>query len=597
MMGNVIVRAVPLLALVTGGLRLAAGCSAAGDRDPGGSEGVGGGGGVAAVGGAGGIGGSGGNGGSGFGGGIVGGCPSPPTNEVLQAGITPSEAAVFEATPGFAPPFVFDPPSGVVLPGGWPSPRFLVHTAAMPGVVRLELKAGELAVGYVGRPVASPLAHSDSVVQGTWWTVNAPDSFWDAVRCEAGSGTLSWRVLYAATGAQAPGGVAEGSMRLLEGAEEPDMTFWQIEDVSGGVFSIERLAVGANPSTLVSGNGGCVGCHVVSPDGKDVAYQRPGTGGSWRINVMRPMASGPVTSPALSASGAMLLSSTSLGAPTASAGAWSDATGRWLTAVALSGGATQLGRLSLVQVDAAAAAMTIGPEPVPGNATYKAALPVMAPDGGRIVYVATTGMVDGRTTENTGASFDLWQVPVTTVKDGAPTFGTPAALPFASGTPEGEIYPAFSHDGELLAYTRVGAGRGAYDEETGQIFVVTADGASAPVSIAGNLAPQNAAVYSGLGLTNAWPRFGQQTVERPEGRYYFLLFSSRRGSPQLWESRVGGSVAPGGRPLPRIYLAAVLVTPEGEVASFPAALVPGQRVDAGAHTADFTVVTSVPPPQ
>ncbi|AKT38656.1 PD40 domain-containing protein [Chondromyces crocatus] len=596
-MKSAIVRALPMLAVVVGGLPSSTGCAAGREPapDPSSSVSVTGGG-AGGAGGEGGAAGAGGEGGAGTGGGTTTPCPTAPTQEILAAGVLPADAAVFEQPPGATSPFVFDPPSGVVLPAKWPTPRFLVHTDTLPKLVRLELRVGTQTLGYVGRPAPSPPAHADSVVQGAWWTVSVPDVFWTSVSCQAGSGVVAWRILHALEGMQNPSGVTEGAMRLITGADPPDLTYWQIEDAVGATLSIERLAVGSNPKTLIGGSTGCVGCHAVSPDGRDVIYQRPGGNNSFRLDVVRPLASGTITSPTLTSLASTVLANAPLGTPSVSTGAWGDTTGRWVTAVSLSTFPAQQGRLALLQIDASAATMTIGPEAVPGNAAFRVALPQMAPDASRIVYVATDGMLEGRATGEPDKTFDLWQVPVTLTKDGPPVFGTPAALNFASNTPHGEVYPSFSSDGQLLAFMRVPQGRGAYDEETGEIFLMHASASLPPVPLSANLGPQGPAVYSGLGLTNAWPRFGPQTVDRPEGRYHFLLFSSRRGSPTLWEARVDGSVPHGGRPLPRIYMAAVLVTPDRQIASFPAALMPGQRVDAGAHSGDFTKVTAVPPP-
>jgi hypothetical protein len=123
-----------------------------------------------------------------------------------------------------------------------------------------------------------------------------------------------------------------------------------------------------------------------------------------------------------------------------------------------------------------------------------------------------------------------------------------------------------------------------------------ADGAAPPVRLAGNDAPADGSVFSGKGLSCSWPRFGEAAVTTLEGTYYLVVFSSRRGSPELWKDEGGGSADLGGRPIVHLYLAAVLLRADGSITSFPAALVPGQRVDAGAHTATFTTVTSVPPP-
>jgi hypothetical protein len=228
------------------------------------------------------------------------------------------------------------------------------------------------------------------------------------------------------------------------------------------------------------------------------------------------------------------------------------------------------------------------------GAPLRAASAVLAPDASSILFVATDSMIDGYF--DLGQRADLWSVPVTLAKDTPPLFGTPAPLPHVSGTDANETHPALSHDGQLITFTRTAPGSRGYDEETAEIWVMPADGSAAPTRLASNDAPSDASTYAGLGLTSSWSRFGQSVLETPDGSYYFLLFSSRRGSGELWEDRSLGSNHIPGRPIPRLYLTMVLRHPDGSLDSYPALLVPGQRPDQGAHTATFVSVTSVEPP-
>ncbi len=579
--------------VLAGGLRLVPGCAASGEpRDFAAEEeetatasttGAGGGG----AGGAG-------TGGLGVGGALACGLPG---EDVIGAGVDAARAAALEAPAGSSAPFVFDPPSGAVLPGGWPSPRFLAHSDLLPELVRLELTIGGDTFGYVVAPSPAPAADPATPPSGSWWTVALPQDLWEAAACGAAGAPIDWRIRHLAAGDDAPAGVAQGSLRLLPGGFEPDMTYWQIAQggAQAGQFSIERLAVASStPQQLVEGGSGCIGCHTSSPDGQDIAYQRLG-GPGWQVDVVRPQQGGPaIVSPVVTPSAAAVLAGTPFMVPTTSAAAWSDADGRWIGGVTYGESTGYAGRLALLQVDAPSAAMAIAPEVGPKG--FQPALPALAPDASRLVFVATDGMADGRTLESPGHTFDLWQLPVTLAKGQAPVFGEVTPVPHASGTAEGETYPTFSRDGALLAFSRVAIGRGAYDEETAEVMVMPADGALPPVRLAANDAPTGGAVYAGLGLTSSWPRFGEQTVEAPDGTYYFVVFSSRRGPADLWKDKGGGSVPVAGRPLPRLFLTVVRRAPGGGLATFPAVLVPGQVVDAGAHTADFTVVTSVEPP-
>ena len=55
-------------------------------------------------------------------------------------------------------------------------------------------------------------------------------------------------------------------------------------------------------------------------------------------------------------------------------------------------------------------------------------------------------------------------------------------------------------------------------------------------------------------------------------------------------------VAVAGRPIAHLYLATIFVGTDGSIQSSAATYLPGQRVDAGAHTAAFTTTAAVPPP-
>ncbi|MBI4956685.1 MAG: hypothetical protein HY908_32000 [Myxococcales bacterium] len=537
---------------------------------------------------------SGGNG-QGAGGGFNGGGCGLSVLDDLGVGVSAADAAVFAEPAGAQAPLVFDPPSGALVPDVWPSPRFLVHTSAMPALAALELVVGGETLRFTAIPEAAPKAHDDSTVTGAWWTIALPDATWEAVRCLGAE--IGWSVRWAAAGAAAPAGETTGELRLLGGlAEAPDLNYLEIVQPDSvqapSDFAVQRLALeSGTPQTLATNEEqGCIGCHAVSPDGADLAYQTLEAG--WRVKVMRPHDGAPPTpSPFVSPSAQALLDTTSLTVPSMARDAWSDATGHWLAAVGSDGA------LGLVELDAPQAKLFTAPKPGTGGTVegeLSVATPAFAPGADRVVFVATDGMVDGYFWQ--GSAADLWQVPVTVTHDGAPAFGAPAPLPHVGTTAENETYPTFSRDGALLSYTRTAPGTGGYDEETAEIWVMPADGSHAPTRLVANDAPSDSVLYAGAGHTNSWSRFGDTTLERPEGTYYFLLFSSRRGDGQLWEDRSVGSNYIAGRPIARLYLATVLLQPNGVVASFPGVLVPDQRVDAGAHTANLTAITSVPPP-
>jgi hypothetical protein len=517
----------------------------------------------------------------------------------LGSGVDAADRTLFDAASGASPAFVFDPPSGAVLPAGWPSPTFLAHTPELPAFVQLELSLGSgETVRFTAKPRAAEPAHADSTVDGAWWTVALPETTWKVARCR--SVDIGWRLLHVATGTQAPAGASSGTLRLIDGAEQPDMTYLGIEQPPTlsvpSSFSVERLAVASGtPQTLVEKDAmHCIGCHTSSPDGQELIYQRPGEQGGWRVDVVRPLGEGQTEpSPILSAAASQWLGTTELMVPNASAGAWSDQTGRWLTAV------THEGRIAMLQLDGSASAdggVSLAPAiPSWNGDELRAASPVLAPDASRVLLVATDSMIDGYFDQ--GQIADLWQVPVALSTNATPTFGEPSPVPHASATAANETHPSFSGDGALIGFTRTAAGSRGYDEETAEIWVMPADGSAEPTRLDSNDAPTDDSVYEGLGLSSSWARFGRSSVQAAEGTYYFVLFSSRRGSPTLWEDRSLGSNHIAGRPMPRLYLTVVLRRNDGSLESFPAVLVPGQRANEGAHTATFVTVTSVDPPE
>ncbi len=518
-------------------------------------------------------------------------------SESYGPGVTASDAMIFKSAPGSAAPFVFDPPSGVVLPGGWPSPEMLTHTTETPWLVRLELDYGGSSVAaFTAFPTPAP--HSDPQTNEPWWTIKFPSDVFTKIKAAVGDGELKWRVLYASSGASAPDGAQHGTMRFLTGADQPDVTYWEII-AALDAYSVQRNKVGASATaTLVPSNGqSCrYGCHTTTPDGQDLAlnvWDEPNQIAR-RVGVVRPQVNAPpVRSPIVSASAGALLDSISLLIPTVSAGAWSATSGRWVAAAYTANDGAVEGpfQLGVVRVDAANATLNLlSPSSDVGGSDV---LPAWAPDASRIVFVHTTVAADGYVPPQSYApSSDLYSVSVTLGANGGATFGAPSPMPFVSGTKEIETYPGFSPDGALLTYMRAAPGTGGYDETTGDVYVMKSDGSAAPIRIAADDAPTDASVYAGAGLTNSWPRFGRQVVTTSEGNYYQLVFSSRRGSSTMWHDEVRGN----GRPFARLVYTVVLVKPNGTVETFPGAIIPGQRVDAGSHCPDYTTVTSVPAP-
>jgi hypothetical protein len=509
--------------------------------------------------------------------------------ETLGDGIVSGDIARFNEAPGNDAPFLFDPPSGAILPGGFPSPELLLHTPDLPELVRLEVEVGGQKTAHTAAPVPAIPSEPQTGSANTWWTIRLPKSTWQLIE-KMGQVELKFRVLWIAPGKSGPSGVHSGQMTRLGDGFAPDMTYWSIEQGTSQTGLIQRLSVSsASADTLVKASPGkCVGCHTTSPDGKDLIYQAGG--GNWTIDIVRPTPTGPKKSPFVSSALESLLASAQAATPTTSAAAWDDSAGRWLGFVGKKvgdDGLTACDPYWLAATQADAAVPTISSPKRPSG--LWGALPVWSPTTGRIVFVATDCVDDGRVGDGAKLA-DLWQADVQVLPDQPAVFSEVTPL---VQSPEGEAFPDISHDGKLVAFMRAPAGARLYDQEQGEIYVMNADGSGSPLRLDANDAPVNPQTFAG-GLTNSWPRFGRSSVKLAGGgELYFLVFSSRRGDGQvLWKDVVWG----GSRPVSFLYLTVVERTNSGTLKSHPAVRVPGQNPRFGAHTSSFVSVTSVPPP-
>jgi WD40 repeat protein len=161
--------------------------------------------------------------------------------------------------------------------------------------------------------------------------------------------------------------------------------------------------------------------------------------------------------------------------------------------------------------------------------------PELSPDGTMLAYVRPTtlawdwmfggGQIYTRSYDATTYSFGPEQPLVTT---GANNY-----------------YPSWSPDGRWIVFNRSddASGTGAYNNPSAAVWVVKADGSSAPIALT--------AANQGLGLTNSWARFApfEQTAGATSDRLFWITVSSKRDfgtrllntnvadsqkSPQLW---------------------------------------------------------------
>jgi len=212
-----------------------------------------------------------------------------------------------------------------------------------------------------------------------------------------------------------------------------------------------------------------------------------------------------------------------------------------------------------------------------GNAPCGAGMPSWSHDGTKIVYVSTNAALSGRfnqeipspgsigggtaatNTQRAPGMTNLYTVPFNNGLGGA---ATPVAG--AASTSAEEIYPAFSPDDSMIAYTSIPAGEPMYANPHAEIYVVPSGGGAATRLKAND--PPSCAGKSSPGVNNHWAKWSPEVATGPQGKYYWMIFSSNRANLPTGLSSKGRVIQ-----ISQLYLAPVLISGETfQVASFPA---------------------------
>ena len=340
-----------------------------------------------------------------------------------------------------------------------------------------------------------------------------------------------------------------------------------------GLSAVRVLEAGSlQPTTLPAGNGSCVGCHSISPDGSTVALNTMGGGGggggggSFSMALVSGKSAGSLSWVSPNATKALASSNTIAAAFSAT---YFTATDKRLVV-------PRAGKLTSVDLITGATAPL-----VQGGDLGQQAFPSWSPDGTTVVYVSAanaSGMSIGTATK-------LYTVPY---NNGAGGQATPIA-----GANEANVfqyYPAVSVDGQYVAYNRAamggtkcpstGGGGGGGGGPGGAAGASTYDNCHAElwlVPTAGGTAMRlDRANQDTTALTNSWPTFGNV-----KGQKYWMAFSSRRNY---------GFKHTGNPAAPQVYVAAVdpVLAAQGVDPSSAALWLPGQDINAGCHIARWS---------
>jgi hypothetical protein len=197
-----------------------------------------------------------------------------------------------------------------------------------------------------------------------------------------------------------------------------------------------------------------------------------------------------------------------------------------------------------------------------------AIMPSWSHDGKTIVYTSTNGSDDGRPTT---APTDIFLVPFADKKGGAAT-----PLSGAADSTFSEYYPALSPDDAFVAFNRIPQGQDTYNQPNAEVFVIPTAGGT-PTRIAAN-DPSACGSAKSPGVTNSWPKWAPEAVTVGNRTYYWLAFSSKRGTA-----------------VPQLYMTAIVVQ-NGKVITYPALYLWNQPSDEANHTPAWDVFKIPPAP-
>ena len=384
-------------------------------------------------------------------------------------------------------------------------------------------KAGSVAdlfeVAFSGESLDLRVYTNAAVASGGRLSVLAAE--WNAISRTVAGGNLMIRV----TGMTIADPTKIGAATAITVTVDPDTLTGGIYYWSPTTQGVERHSFGdtsgvATDFYSLNNSGHCIGCHVLTRDGRKAAVTFDGNanGGSAVLDVasltqVLPQSKGLLFDfAAFSPDGNKLVGTNKTGA---------------LTVYDTSEGPNQGAILGVIDIGSTV-----------GYSTH----PDWSPDGKHIVFTRADKSNITQDWDFVSGSI----VVVTGPGDG--TFSNPTVL-VQSVADDNNYYPTFSPDSKWILYNHATSGS-AYDNPTASAYVIATDGKASPIALT---------LANGAGgLTNSWPRwspFVQSYTDGSQRMYY--TFSSKRSygielaqptdvtqqRPQIWMAAFSPALA------------------------------------------------------
>ena len=423
-----------------------------------------------------------------------------PAAPIIDAGAPANAPALFGVTG--APtggPCMADPQAGTLFPNNWLRPRFTWVPTGGENLFELRLTAQNQDDALVVYTTA------------TTWTM--PADVWSGLSQH----TVDQSITVAVRGATYSGGSltsgpelgSNGTIRVAPVSAPGAIVYWT--NASGGML-LRGFRIGDEglKDILSPADAGtsCVGCHTATPDGTYVGFSASNGGGAGLALLS---SDGQALTPSyVSMSAQTLMARTDQEAPAFSKLHWTNGDHVALT--------MYQSQIMWTDLEAASTAQGAGWGFLTRTGeTAAAASASFAHTSDTVLYVSSPTSVTQGVTVSDG---DIKTVPFNNRAG-----GTPVQI---VATADNEYYPSFSSDDHYVVFNRVPAGQSSYNNAQAEVYVVPAAGGMS-VRIAANDPPVCTGQTS-PGVTNSWPRWSSGAPDSGGKRYYWITFSSTRGT-------------------------------------------------------------------